>query len=58
VDTLLHDTVRDRIVSLADEYAALFVAAMPAARSEDELREALAGTMLTFLSDVAGVNDE
>ena len=54
VDTLLDDAVRDRIVARADAYAALFVASLSEAESEDQLREAVSGMLLTFLAEVAG----
>jgi len=41
----------DRVVELADEFAAQFVDALPHAASEDELRQALSGTLLTFLAE-------
>jgi hypothetical protein len=55
MDTLVHDEVREQIVALADEYATLFISAMPLASSEDELHSALSGTMLVFLADVKGI---
>lgn len=58
MDTLVHDEVREQIVGLADQYAELFIAAMPLATTEDELRTALSGTLLVFLADVKGIMSE
>jgi uncharacterized protein Veg len=55
MDTLLHEAVRDRITRLADAYASVFVAALPQAESDDELRAAVSGMLLTYLAEVAGV---
>lgn len=55
MDTLLHDAVRERVTALADDYAAAFVASLPQARSEDELRQATSGLLLTYLAEVAGI---
>lgn len=55
MDTLLHDAVRERVTALADDYASAFVASLPQARSEDELRQATSGLLLTYLAEVAGI---
>jgi len=54
MDALLEDAVRDGIVARADAYATLFVASLPEAESEDQLREAVSGMLLKFLAEVAG----
>lgn len=42
----------DEIVDLADDYAAEFIGSLPTSGSGDDLRIALSGTLLSFLSDV------
>jgi hypothetical protein len=56
MDAVLDDAVRDRIVARADAFAILFVASLPEAESEAQLREAVSGMLLTFLAEVAGVS--
>lgn len=56
MDTLvLHTAIRQRAVALADNYASAFITALPKASSEEELQAALAGLLLTYLAEVAGV---
>jgi hypothetical protein len=48
---LTDERVVDRVALLAEEYAALIVAALPSAESEEMLRQGLAGSFLSFLKD-------
>jgi hypothetical protein len=42
----------EQAIDLADSYAAAFVAEIPYAPSEEALRRALAGTLLSFMAEV------
>jgi hypothetical protein len=52
MDVLLHDELDEKILGIADQLADDFVTSMGEAERE-ELRLALAGLQLTFLSRVA-----
>ena len=61
MDAAVRDAVGDAvrgITNLADTYAHEFVLLMHQARSQEELEQALAGTLLSFLAEVLVMSDE
>jgi hypothetical protein len=50
----VRDAVAERIVSLADDYAARIVAAIPST-SDAELHAGISGAMLSFLAEAVEV---
>ena len=47
----LLDPVAEKVVTLADDYATQIVQSIPES-TEDDLREGIAGALLSFLADV------
>ena len=55
---LREQSISDRVVSLADDYAAAFIASMIHCPTEKAARAALAGAFLSFLGDVFALADD
>jgi hypothetical protein len=55
--SLEDQTAVERVTLLADHYADEIMASLPAVRSEEELRRALAGAFINFLVDVLTLAD-
>ena len=54
VPTGLLDVVTERVVTLADDYADRLMESFSTAASEQELREGISGSYISFLAEVLG----
>lgn len=53
---ILHRSVVEQLVTLADDYATSLTASLPAVSSPEMLHKVVAGTLLSFLSDALKVD--